>query len=123
MPGKPLRPCAKSGCRNLTTNGYCDEHRKDTNREYNLTRDERVTRFYKSRQWEMTRKLVLVRDHGLCQMCLKHRKIVPASLVDHIIPVRVNWSLRLNKSNLQSLCVSCHNAKTAEDKRKYGNLA
>ncbi|MDO6448097.1 HNH endonuclease [Oceanobacillus profundus] len=43
-----------------------------------------------------------------------------AEEVDHIIPVKVDWSLRLDINNCQPLCHDCHNKKTAEDKRKYG---
>ncbi|MDT2783617.1 HNH endonuclease [Enterococcus asini] len=42
-----------------------------------------------------------------------------ATLADHIIPVRVDWSLRLDKDNIQPLCESCHAVKTREEKQKY----
>ncbi|MGJ0995757.1 HNH endonuclease [Enterococcus casseliflavus] len=42
-----------------------------------------------------------------------------ATLADHIIPVRVDWSKRLDKDNIQPLCESCHAIKTKEDKIKY----
>ncbi|MEC2504384.1 HNH endonuclease, partial [Bacillus cereus] len=39
-------------------------------------------------------------------------------VVDHIIPIRVDWSKRLEPSNLQTLCHACHNKKTKEDEKK-----
>jgi 5-methylcytosine-specific restriction protein A len=45
---------------------------------------------------------------------------VDADVVDHIIPIEVDWSKRLDKSNLQPLCHSCHAKKTADDVREYG---
>ena len=39
-------------------------------------------------------------------------------VVDHIIPIRVDWSKRLEPTNLQTLCHACHNKKTKEDEKK-----
>lgn len=60
-----------------------------------------------------------MKDHGLCQMCLKEQRITPATEVDHIIPIRVRWDLRLRLDNLQSLCHRHHMSKTAEDARRH----
>ena len=35
MPTKPKRPCAYPGCPRLTDGQYCEEHRKEMNRQYN----------------------------------------------------------------------------------------
>ena len=40
--------------------------------------------------------------------------------VDHIVPVYVDYSLRLVPSNLQTICHSCHVRKTHADIRIYG---
>ncbi|WP_438800582.1 HNH endonuclease [Bacillus cereus] len=61
-----------------------------------------------------------MRDKGLCLHCKNNRKITVADMVDHIIPIKVDPSLKLKLENLQSLCNPCHNRKTAEDKKKYG---
>jgi len=61
-----------------------------------------------------------MRDAGLCQHCLNAKTITLADMVEHIIPLKVAWHLRLVMANLQSLCNQCHAVKTAEDKRKYG---
>ncbi|WP_442857134.1 MULTISPECIES: HNH endonuclease [Carnobacterium] len=42
-----------------------------------------------------------------------------ATLADHIIPVRVDWSLRLVRTNLQPLCGECHAIKTKDDEKRY----
>ncbi|PFK07818.1 HNH endonuclease, partial [Bacillus cereus] len=39
-------------------------------------------------------------------------------VVDHIIPIRVDWSKRLEPMNLQTLCHACHNKNTKEDEKK-----
>ncbi|MFS1513428.1 HNH endonuclease [Chengkuizengella sp. SCS-71B] len=55
-----------------------------------------------------------MRDRHLCQHCLKQKKITRSDMVDHITPIKEDWSLRLDLINLQSLCHSCHNKKTAK---------
>ena len=68
----------------------------------------------------MKRLESLEKHHHLCVHCLKKNRIKKADMVDHIIPIKVNWSLRLSLNNLQPLCNQCHNIKTAEDEKKYG---
>ena len=125
---RPKRPCAKPGCPNLTTEKYCQEHqalagqdRKDRHALYDkYKRDKKAAEFYKSVAWLKVRQQRLIKDKGLCQDCLEKKKISMATEVDHIIPVKVRWDLRLNLDNLRSLCHRCHMKKTAEDKKKYG---
>ena len=50
---------------------------------------------------------------------MKNNKLTDATLVDHIIAIRVDPSRRLDPSNLQSLCNSCHIEKTREDMKKF----
>ncbi|WP_212967129.1 HNH endonuclease [Lederbergia ruris] len=52
--------------------------------------------------------------------CLQDDKFTKADVVDHIIPIIVDWSRRLDDTNCQSLCHGCHNVKSAEDRKKYG---
>ena len=40
-------------------------------------------------------------------------------IVDHIVPLEIDYSLRLRYDNLQVLCNPCHNIKTQEDEGKY----
>ncbi|TYS50095.1 HNH endonuclease [Bacillus infantis] len=82
-------------------------------------RDQETAAFYKSTPWRKVREQALARDIGLCQHCLSKGRIKWADMVDHIIPIKEAWELRLVLDNLQSLCNSCHNIKTAEDKKKY----
>jgi len=97
-----------------------DHHKKRSNKLYDKNvRDKKATSFYKSKQWRTTRVQALIRDHYLCVRCLDNKRIKKADMVDHIIPIKQDWSLRLSLNNLQSLCNPCHAAKTAEDERKY----
>ena len=125
---KPKRPCGRPGCRNLTTERYCEEHQhlqeeqeRARHRHYDThQRDKRAAAFYKSVAWRRLREQALMRNHGLCQECLKVQRITPATEVDHVIPIKVRWDLRLHLNNLQALCHRCHMRKTAEDKKRYG---
>lgn len=124
---KPKRPCSRPGCRNLTTERYCEEHQqlyeeqeRERQRYYDEhQRDKRAAAFYKSVAWRRLREQALMRNHGLCQDCLKAQKITPATEVDHVIPIRARWDLRLRLDNTRSLCHRCHMKKTAEDRRIY----
>lgn len=121
--------CNKPGCTKLIdySDKYCEKHvfvdkvnEADRQKNYDkYRRDQKSKAFYDSPEWRKTRQIVLVRDNYLCQDCLDKNKITPYDVVDHIIPIKVNWSLRLELSNLRLLCHSCHAIKTAEDKRKY----
>lgn len=59
------------------------------------------------------------------QHIARHRRCVkcgrPATHVDHVIPHRGDDGLRLNPSNLQSLCANCHSSKTASRDGGFGN--
>lgn len=126
MPVKPKRPCVAAGCRNLTTDRYCEDHihlvvqmRKSRHKQYDQhQRDQQATAFYHSKEWDRLRRQAMMRDHGLCQECLLDKRITVADVVDHIKPIKLYWHLRLVLSNLRSLCHLCHNRKTAADKSK-----
>ena len=72
------------------------------------------TKFYQSAAWRKLRAKVLM-ERPLCEECLKKGLVVPAQVVDHIVPI-VKGGEPLNESNLQPLCHRCHNAKSANDK-------
>jgi len=128
MASKLKKPCVKPGCFNLTTDRYCSEHaylaekeKKDRHKYYDqFIRDKEAAKFYNSIEWKRLKQQALIRDKGLCQECLSNQKITIATEVDHIIPIRVRWDLRLRLDNLRSLCHKCHMRKTAEDKKRYG---
>jgi 5-methylcytosine-specific restriction protein A len=76
-------------------------------------------KFYHSTKWRKLRKQVLT-INPLCVYCQKENKPTIATIADHITPVRLGgevWEL----NNLQSLCESCHNKKSAKESKQYGN--
>ncbi|AMW98441.1 HNH endonuclease [Rummeliibacillus stabekisii] len=120
MPSKPLKPCNKPGCAKLTTGRYCEAHatqKTNDNRYYDrYARDQQATKFYHSTAWKKVRKLVIMESHGLCVQCYEEGKIVLGRVVDHIIPLKEDWSKALDINNLQYLCQACHNRKTRQGK-------
>lgn len=69
-------------------------------------------RWYSLAVWLRLRERQLS-DSPLCVLCDAQDLTVPATDVDHRIAHRGNWALFVDPQNLQSLCASCHSAKTA----------
>lgn len=117
---KPLRPCNRQGCGNLTRTGYCEAHtqaKAENNRYYDKhQRNSRSTQFYHSAAWKRARDLIRIRDNGLCVQCMSEHRITVGTIVDHIIPIKQDWNKRLDESNLQLLCHACHNKKTGAER-------
>jgi 5-methylcytosine-specific restriction enzyme A len=123
MPRKSMTKCSTIGCPILTHDTYCDRHRRDRHNEYKRSRtDKKEQSFYSSKAWIQT-ALYMRSTQPLCARCLVTKgKRVAMKDVDHIVPIKVDWSRRLDKSNLQCLCRSCHIIKTNEDKEKYAHI-
>lgn len=122
MNSKPLRPCNKQGCSQLTKDRYCEQHitvKAENNRYYDkYHRSGRSKQFYHSAAWKRVRNLIRIRDNGLCVECLNDKRITVGTIVDHIIPIKQNWNKRLDEDNLQLLCQSCHNKKTGTERKE-----
>lgn len=97
--------------------GYCADHVDDQHigRFADPLRGSRKARGYGS-EWERIRKLVLSRDKGLCQPCLAEGKYRTARQVDHIVPKAKGGTD--DDSNLQSICVDCHQRKTQQEAKE-----
>lgn len=90
-------------------------------RNVDLFRGSRHERGYDSK-WDRERKRKLFKD-PLCAKHLEEGRVVQATVVDHIIPHRGDMDLFWSRSNWQSLCKSCHDAKTAKEDGGFGNRA
>lgn len=74
--------------------------------------------FYSTVAWRATRKQALDRDMGECQLCAKEGRYetdyagrphpVRATMVHHIVPIKVAPEKALELDNLMSLCDACH---------------
>lgn len=88
-----------------TCQAKADERHKQYN---NNVRDKRSASFYASPQWIRLRDLTMMRAGYQCQRCKQQGKVTPATEVHHIVPIRADWSKRLDASNLECLCHKCH---------------
>jgi 5-methylcytosine-specific restriction protein A len=133
-----LQVCSTSGCSTSIPFGttWCDKHRAaglarkaeaERKRHKHSTvspEKQQASRLYGTAAWQRIRAAQL-RVEPLCRHCTARTRITAATIVDHIQPHWNDRSVFYDQTNLQSLCKSCHDAKTAgEDaaKRKARNL-
>lgn len=93
------------------------DQRNDEYTEYNRTRwkyDKDVKRFYNSSIWKRTSKQVLLESDYVCAMCGDE-----ATMTDHIISVKQDWSRRLDRSNLQASCKRCNDKKAIQERYSF----
>lgn len=114
-PQKAKRPCLSSGCKDFASNkGYCDKHQSRV-KQRDRDRGTAHQRGYDA-EWKKHRDQFLL-EHPLCVECRRKGYVMPATVVDHIIPHKGNKDLFWNKSNWQPLCETHHNIKTASEDR------
>lgn len=118
MAMRALRPCRHPGCGQLVPGGYCACHKP---KERSRSEEAKTWRWmYKTPQWESLRGDQLLSE-PFCRECA--RKYPPgdprhrtwATDVDHIEDHKGDWEKFCDRSNLQSLCHSCHSRKTAAE--------
>ena len=99
------------------------QRQKDTaaqQRRYNQTRDRKLVQFYHSQAWMELSHIKMAQENYLCEECKKAGRYVPAQEVHHRVPVREDWDRRLDITNLECLCTSCHNKKHKKFFKKGG---
>ncbi len=67
--------------------------------------------FYNSTAWKKTRDNFKI-NNPLCKMCDDRCVVRVGKYIDHIIPIEIDYELRLDVDNLQNLCAKCHAKKT-----------
>ena len=76
--------------------------------------DKSNSKIYTSRQWRKLRQYVLHRQ-PICVHCVQKNRYTTANTIDHILPINKGGAI-WDIENLQALCSSCHNKKSARDK-------
>ena len=117
-PFAPKHPCSYPGCSTLTQSARCYLHRKQEQREYDRRRGYAAARGY-NREWRIASKSYLERN-PLCVGCMKKRRVVAATITDHIVPHKGDPALFWDPGNWQALCRSCHSRKTAVSDGRWG---
>lgn len=94
--------------------------------EYTTAEDR--MKFYKGSRWRKLRQQVLQEQNYECQECKRQGRVTLAdpekhkSLdIDHIEELSVRPDLAYEITNLQILCIPCHNAKHGRWKKKKEN--
>lgn len=114
MAMKPLRPCRKPGCKELVNSGYCDKHRPK--RSNDRSEEARSWHwFYSTPEWLNDLRPTQLLNEPFCAECAKRGMRVRATDVDHIKDHKGDWRKFIDRTNLRSLCHSCHSRKTAKD--------
>ena len=67
-------------------------------------------------KWRRAR-LAFLAQHPLCASCQTAGRLVPATIVDHVVPHRGDQKLFWDESNWAPACKRCHDAKTAREGR------
>lgn len=71
--------------------------------------DAEIRKFRNSTAWRKKSEEIRERDNYLCQICLKNKAFTYKDLsVHHIIPVNESQELRLDDTNLITVCEHCH---------------
>lgn len=119
MGKRKKRPCSRPRCPNLVDfpNRLCRKHRRKVWRqrakEY-VASNPKEWAFYNSKIWLAERKEHLL-ENPFCVVCGTF-----AEMVDHIIPIRIDWERRLDRTNFQSMCHACHHKKRGREAHIYG---
>ncbi|QIP12242.1 HNH endonuclease [Spirosoma aureum] len=72
--------------------------------------------FYRNAPWRHLRQRWLD-QHPLCVSCKQQNRLVEATVVDHITPIRLGGA-PLDETNLMSLCKRCHARKSGKERHQ-----
>ena len=85
------------------------------NKAYNSSlRNKEQEKVYHTKQWDIAKRQVALRDNSLCRLCFSNRSWTASQLVHHIVEVEEDSTLIYSADNLISLCESCHQQVHAE---------
>ncbi|MFC5144280.1 HNH endonuclease [Streptomyces aureoversilis] len=107
MPTSPPTRCSEGGCHELTTTGRCDAHTRKA--WANPSKAWRAGSTRQHRRWRAAR----LAEEPECRRCGATKDLQ----VDHIVPLSEGGS-RWDPANAQTLCATCHEVKSAEDRRR-----
>ncbi|HDT6575772.1 TPA: HNH endonuclease [Bacillus cereus] len=83
----------------------------------NLYEKNKIIKFYKHRYWAKHIRLqALERDNYECQSCKRLGKYRKGRNVHHIKELRDRPDLAYILSNLETLCIQCHNKEHGKEK-------
>ena len=85
--------------------------------EYNRSRKSNPFQaIYNDKRWHRVRSNAL-QQNPTCIACELEHKTIPATVVDHVIPLSRTTDSAFDPDNLQCLCPDHHNYKTQEERK------
>lgn len=105
-----LRYCLTIGCKRLVPSGRCDEHGGATGGWKGLS-----PRRIRGRALQALRA-DLFRREPLCRVCQAEGRDTTATIRDHIVPLTEGGTE--DATNIQPLCQSCSDRKTATESQR-----
>lgn len=116
MPASPMKPCRHAGCRRLTKERYCDEHKP-----LHAWVHSKETPRLRGRKLQKERER-LFNEQPLCVECERQGRVRAATQRDHIVPLAEGG--QDVPGNIQGLCSECHSAKSQEEAKRgrHGKL-
>ena len=111
-----MKPCASTGCPNLTHARHCDVHAKADMKEYNKYRRDPESNSRYGRDWKKIRSSFLSAN-PLCERCRDGGKFAPATMVHHRRALSDGGTN--DYKNLMSLCNTCHETIHAKQKDRW----
>ena len=115
--------CSFAGCKNVVHGGdyRCEQHpvTYSPKRKYDH-HYHKGQHIYKSARWTKIRKQFLSK-YPLCQSCERFGIYTTATVLDHIKEIKdleMDSPLVWDTDNMQGLCHSCHNRKTADEAKR-----
>lgn len=126
MPTKPLRPCRVHGCKNLASNGYCDDHKGCEQKEADTRRGTAHQRGYTYRWQKYSKQFLSRADNAFCKLQFQGCANV-SQCVDHIDPPSGPSDPRFwDSKNHQAACIHCNsvkgNRKIAGNAKPFDNM-
>lgn len=102
------RRCGRCG-RRIPSGSRCSCLKKRYKEYDKFSRDRRSYDYYHSAEWEQSRNQALELDGGIdVYLYMTSGEIVIADTVHHIVPLKDDWNLRAEISNLMSLNHDTH---------------
>ena len=107
-------------CGGVHKQGEACPHSKKRHEEYDKTRrNKESAKFYHSSAWDIMRKVIKGKAHGLDEYQLAEGRIVKGTLLHHIIPVEDDENKRMDPDNLIFIADKTH--KFIHEEYKNGN--
>ena len=97
----------------LVSDGYCNANQPRGDRRSAEAQSWRW--MYQTDRWKRDLRPTQFLREPFCRECAKRGLRVRATDVDHIVDHKGNWEKFCDRSNLESLCHSCHSRKTARE--------